>query len=188
MYKLNVILVVMLLFTNVINAQPYTLDKKVKPIELRLIDYNGEKGDTTWKGKVNFTTVTPKKDTTYFFVKGLSVYQPIYFSTTGKNKGLEITLCKDSWKKADKKGDLKNNGKWDTNFKTEGSFGIMMVTKSREPYQMFTWVGKPIRAKDIAAPFKKQDPKPTPSKPTPTKKTPSPYKWVTTATPMPAQR
>ncbi len=138
-------------------AQPYTLDKNVKPIELRLIDYNGENGDTTWKGKVNFTTVTPKKDTTYFFVKGLSVYQPIYFSTTGKNKNLEISLCKDSWKKVNQKGNLKNSEKWSTNFKTEGSFGVMMVSKTREPYQLFTWVGKAIRGKDIAAPFKKQE-------------------------------
>jgi hypothetical protein len=170
MKKLTLIIFILLYTIEISNAQPYTLDKKIKPIELRLVDYAGEKGDTTWKGKVNFTTVTPKKDTTYFYVKGLSVYQPIYFSTTGKNKGLEIKLCKDSWKNANKKGDLKTKEKWSTNFKTEGSFGIMMVTKSREPYQMFTWVGKPIRVKDIAAPFKKQELKPTTNKTTtPTK-------------------
>jgi hypothetical protein len=159
MQKLFSILFLLLLIGKSSNAQPFTLDKNVKPIELRLIDYNGENGDTTWKGKVNFTTVTPKKDTTYFYVRGLSVYQPIYFSTTGKNKNLEISLCKDSWKNANQKGSLKVNEKWSTNFKTEGSFGIMMITKSREPYQMYTWVGKAIRGKDIAAPFKKQEPK-----------------------------
>lgn len=159
MQKLFLILFLVFLLLNTSNAQPYTLDKNVKPIELRLIDYAGNKGDTTWKGKVNFTTVTPKKDTTYFFVRGLSVYQPIYFSTTGKNKNLEISLCKDSWKRANQKGNLKSNEKWSTHFKTEGSFGIMMITKTREPYQMFTWVGKPIRAKDIAAPFKKEEAK-----------------------------
>lgn len=168
--KISILVFVSFFITKLTNAQPYTLDKNVKPIELRLIDYAGEKGDTTWKGKVNFTTVTPKKDTTYFFVKGLSVYQPVYFSTTGKNKGLEISLCKDSWKRANQKGNLKNNEKWNTNFKTEGSFGIMMITKTREPYQMFTWVGKAIRGKDIAPPFKKQEVKTQKKSQTKTKK------------------
>ncbi len=170
MHKIVSILFFILLFVIKSNAQPYTLDKKVKPIELRLIEYNGEKGDTTWKGKVNFTTVTPQKDTTYFFVKGLSVYQPIYFSTTGKNKNLEIKLCKDTWKNSNQNGNLKTSDKWSANFKTEGSFGIMMITKSREPYQMFTWVGKPIRGKDIAPPFKKQEVKAEKKSKTKTKK------------------
>lgn len=140
-------------------AQPYTLDKKIKPFQLRLIAYKGELNDSTWKGQVNFTTVTPKKDTTYFFINGLSVYQPIYLKATGKKNNVKIVLCKNTWKTADQSGNLKAEGKWSTHFKTEGSFGIMVITISREPYQLFTWVGKPIRGKDIAAPFKKQEAK-----------------------------
>ncbi|MBP6430793.1 MAG: hypothetical protein KA319_03420 [Ferruginibacter sp.] len=170
MYKKTSILFCLLLLVKFSNAQPFTLDKNIKPIELRLIDYAGENGDTTWKGKVNFTTVTPKKDTTYFVVKGLSIYQPVYFATTGKNKNLEIKICKDNWKTPNQKGNLAN-GKWSVNFKTEGSFGIMMITKNREPYQMFTWAGKAIRAKDLPSPFKKQEAKVAQEKPKSSKTT-----------------
>lgn len=157
--KLLFTLAVLLYFVGLAIAQPYTLDKKIKPIQLRLIPYSGDKGDSTWKGQVNFTTVTPKKDTTYFFLNGLSVYQPVFLSATGKKNIVEIILCKNTWKSADQKGNLKTTGKWETHFKTEGSFGIMVITKTREPYQLFTWVGKPLRGKDIGAPFKKQEAK-----------------------------
>ncbi len=156
-------------------AQPYTLDKNIKPTQLRLIDYNGENGDTTWKGKVNITSVAPKKDTMYYVVKGLSMYQPVYFSTTSSNKKIEVKLCKDTWRKADQNGTLSNNGKWSTRFKTEGSFGIMVVNKEKAPYKLFTWVGKAIRAKDLPSPFKTKPVKSTkpatPAKTTKTKKT-----------------
>ncbi len=155
--KFTLTLAMLVHFIGIAIAQPYTLDKKIKPIQLRLISYNGEKGDSTWKGQVNFTTVTPKKDSTYFFVSGLSVYQPIFLSATGKKNNIQIILCKNTWKTADQTGNLKSAGKWSTRFKTEGSFGILVVTTSREPYQLFTWVGKPLRGKDIGVPFKKQE-------------------------------
>lgn len=135
-------------------AQPYTLDKNIKPTILRLIDYNGKNNDTTWKGKVNFTTLKPVKDTTYFALKGLSMYQPVYFSATSKNTKVEVRLCKNSWKKAEQSGTLVSKGKWSTRFKTEGSFGIMVVSAAKIPIQLFTWVGKPIRATDLPSPFK----------------------------------
>ncbi len=155
--KFILTLAMLLQFIGMAIAQPYTLDKKIKPIQLRLIPYNGDKGDSTWKGQVNFTTVTPKKDSTYFFVNGLSVYQPIFLSATGKKNNVQIILCKNTWKMADQTGNLKQEGKWNTQFKTEGSFGILVVTTSREPYQLFIWAGKALRGRDIGAPFKKQE-------------------------------
>ncbi|MGF2414900.1 MAG: hypothetical protein ACQUYJ_21355, partial [Ferruginibacter sp.] len=112
-------------------------------------------------GKINITTTTQNTDTAYYFVKGISMYQPVYVTVVAENSGekVDIRLCKNNWKAPNKTGTTDAKGNWNAKFKTEGSFGIMMITKSREPYQIFTWVGKTIRGKDIAAPFKKQEPK-----------------------------
>ena len=108
-------------------AQPFTLNKDLKPTELIMIPYKDKK-DTTWNGKINITTVKQTKDTMYFFVKGLSIYQPVYIGVDNNNKNqkCKISLCKDNWTNPDKTGEL-INGFWQHKFRTEGSFGIMIV-------------------------------------------------------------
>jgi hypothetical protein len=134
-------------------AQPYTMDKNIKPIELVLIDYKATGKDSVKNGKINLTSVTPKKDTMYYVVKGAGIYQPNKFTVSSKNKNVEIKICKNSWKKPDRFGTTKN-GKWTTEFKTEGSYGVMIISKQKAPYQIFVWTGKAMRAKDFFKPLK----------------------------------
>ncbi len=136
-------------------AQPFTLDKKIKPVELIWQNYKAK--DSTWNGKINISTVKQVKDTAYFFVKGLSIYQPVYvsLSTNDKKGECNIFLCKESWTKPDKRGVLKN-GYWYEAFKTEGGFGIMVVTKKKpQTYQILVWSGKELINRKLPSPFKK---------------------------------
>lgn len=149
------VLFVAIVTSSVAIAQPFTLDKKIKPVELTWLNYKAK--DSAWNGKINITSVKQVKDTLYFFVKGLSIYQPVYLSVSTKNKkgAVDIFLCKESWQKPDKKGVLEN-GYWYEKFKTEGSFGIMIVTKKKpQDYQILLWAGKEMVNRKLPSPFKK---------------------------------
>jgi hypothetical protein len=142
------------LISNEIVAQPFTLDKKIKPIELTLIPYKAK--DSIYNGKINITTVTQKEDTLYFFVKGLSMYQPTYIGVDceDKKQKTKIFLCKDNWKVVNKKGQLVD-GYWFEKFKTEGSYGIMIIkNKPTDVYNIMIWVGKEILNRKLPSPFK----------------------------------
>ena len=153
MYKYLIVSFFMFLI-NASIAQPFTLNKNIKPVELKLIPYKQK--DSTYNGKINITTVTQKEDTLYFFVRGLSMYQPTYIGFDSKDKKLQtkIFLCKDNWKIANKTGQLEN-GYWFEKFKTEGSYGIMVVkSKPTDVYNIMIWVGKEILNRKLPSPFK----------------------------------
>jgi hypothetical protein len=140
--------------TILINAQPFTLNKNIKPVELKLIPYKQK--DSAYNGKINITTVTQKEDTLYFFVKGLSMYQPTYigFDSDDKKQKTKIYLCKDNWKAPNKTGQLAD-GYWYQKFKTEGSYGIMVIkNKPIEKYNIMVWVGKEMLNRKLPSPFK----------------------------------
>ena len=164
----TILLLLTITVSIVVQAQPFTLDKNVKPTELLLIPYKNVK-DSIWNGKINVTTVKQTVDTMYFFVKGLSIYQPIYIGVDNNNKTqkCKIFLSKDNWKNPDKSGELVN-GFWQQKFKTEGSFGIMVVAnKPVQTYNITVWVGKELINRKLPSPFKtktKDTPKPTKTK------------------------
>ena len=158
----------MMLYCSAVVAQPFTLNKDLKPTELVMIPYKDKK-DTLWNGKINITTVKQTKDTMYFFVKGLSIYQPIYIGVDNNNKNqkCKISLCKNNWTTPDKTGELVN-GFWQHKFRTEGSFGIMVVAnKPVQTYNITVWAGKELINRKLPSPFKSK-PKETakPTKPT----------------------
>lgn len=152
-------------YCSAVSAQPFTLNKDLKPTELIMLPYKDKK-DTSWNGKINITTVTQTKDTMYFFVKGLSIYQPVYIGIDNdkKNQKCKIFLSKDNWKSPDKTGELVN-GFWQHKFRTEGSFGIMVVAnKPVQTYNITVWAGKELINRKLSSPFKsrpKETAKPT---------------------------
>jgi hypothetical protein len=154
---MNFIITILLSFllTQVAIAQPFSLNKNIKPIELKLVPVKLDH-DTFMNGKIVSKDFMQKSDTAYYFVKGAGIYQPAYFSYTSMNKTDEtqIFLCKNNWKKPDQVAKLKD-GKWSLLFKTEGSYGIMVVQKkSKVKYNLLAWIGNETKNISMPSPFK----------------------------------
>jgi hypothetical protein len=136
-------------------AQPFSLDERIQPTELNLVDY--KKDDTLRRGRINITEVTQNKDTSYYFIKGTSMFSPVYFGLTTKAEAgnIKINLCKDNWHQVNQNGETGEKGHWQANFKTEGDFGIMVIAdKIPADYTMITWVGNEAKDVGITDPFK----------------------------------
>ena len=143
---------------NICSAQPFNLDDRIQPTELNFIDY--KKDDTIRRGKINITEITQNKDTSYYFVKGLSMFSPVYFGLTTKAEAgnIKVSLCKDNWHKAEQTGETGDKGHWQANFKTEGDFGIMVIAdKKPADYTMITWMGNEAKDVGMPDPFKDSD-------------------------------
>jgi hypothetical protein len=135
---------ILLLFGVPALAQPFTLDPNINPTELTLVNFEPPNKPLA-KGMTNVTDVTQVADTQYFFIKGISIYSPVYFSITAKDKmeGLRVDLCKANWLAASRSGVTDANGHWEDKFKTEGDFGIRVIAKNKPAtYALVTWVGK----------------------------------------------
>ena len=154
--KLLAFTIALLLNVSIGLAQPFTLDKKIKPVELKMINYVN-KDNKDWNGKINFTEVTQNDDSAYYFVKGLSMYQPVYITVVAENALdiVTINLCKNNWKTPNKTGATNATGNWKTKFKTEGSFGVMIAKqKPSSKYKIMVWVGKEVEDLGMKSPFK----------------------------------
>jgi hypothetical protein len=141
-------------------AQPFSLDERVKPTELNLVDY--KKTDTLRKGRINITEVTQHQDTSYYFIKALSMYSPVYVGLTAKPEAgnIKINLCKDNWHAINRNGETGDKGHWQDIFKTEGDFGIMVIAdKKPADYTLVVWVGDEAKDVGITSPFKDKDSK-----------------------------
>lgn len=140
MKKIKILLVALLCVGNVA-AQPFSLDKNIKPKELVMRDY--KKGDTLMSGKICIVKIAQNKDTAYFFVKGAGIYQTVVFSMANRkpNQVLDVALCKNSWNKPDRSGRVEGKNNYIEKFRTEGSFGIRVISKQmKSEYEMVTWI------------------------------------------------
>jgi hypothetical protein len=141
------------------NAQPFNLDEKINPTELILVKNPDSTGIK--KGRVNVTEVTQVKDTMYYFVKGLSIYSPTYFSISQDETtpgDIQIRLCKENWASVDISGNTGNSLQWETNFKTEQDFGIMIIgPKKPVKYSMLVWSGDDKKTVEIPSAFTTYD-------------------------------
>lgn len=145
-----------LLSGGLLRAQPFTLDN-ITPTELLLVEYKKE--DTLRRGMINVTTVTQVKDTAWYFVKGLSMFSPVYFGLTAPegNGNIRVQLCKDNWKTANRSGETGEKRHYQEQFKTEGDFGIMVIAEQKPAnYTMITWTGKEAKEVGITSPFKEE--------------------------------
>jgi len=126
-------------------AQPFTLDEKIKPTELTLADYKSDDGRAN--GRIVQSIFTQTEPVQYFFVKGISIYSPDYVGITAADRaaGIQMSLHKEIWDQAHRQGHTDAEGHWETTFKTSGDFGIK-VTPDKLPatYSLIVWVGKEI--------------------------------------------
>lgn len=137
------IIVWLLLFSSFSKAQPFTLDPKIKPVELKLYNFNPAK-EPKAKGRISITEVTQSEDTLYYFVRGASIYSPVYvaFQTKDASSAIDISLHKMNWNHANRTGTTDPKGHWEDKFKTENDFGIRVTAKSKPvEYAVIVWVG-----------------------------------------------
>ena len=137
-------------------AQPFTLDKKFKPVQLKLQKYNPA-NEPKAKGRISISQTTQTDDTTFYFVKGASIYSPVYFGiqTNDPSNRVDVSLHKLSWRKAESSGTTDANGHWEQQFKTENDFAIRVIAKEKPvAYSMMVWVGDEAKM-ELPTVFKK---------------------------------
>jgi hypothetical protein len=160
--KKNVFVFVLSIFffllQNTCIGQPFSLDERVQPTQLNLVDF--KKTDTVQKGRINMTEVTQNNDTAYYFVKDISMFSPVYFGlTTNAEAGnIRVNLCKDNWHQVNQNGETGDKGHWQANFKTEGDFGIMVIVEKKPAdYSIIVWVGDEAKDVGISSPFREDE-------------------------------
>ena len=143
--------------STVLMAQPFTLDKKFKPVQLKLNKYDPP-NEPKAKGRISITEVIQKEDTLFYFVKGTSIYSPIYVglqSGDSTSSTIEVSLHKLSWKRAERSGTTDATGHWEQQFKTENDFGIRVIVKDKPTaYSLMVWVGDEVKM-ELPTVFKK---------------------------------
>lgn len=139
-------------------AQPFNLEERIVPKELTFEEYKKEGADKP-NGRISFNKITQDSDTSYYFIKGLSMYSPTYFSlnSTDPKADIKINLCKENWHTFHQTGDVNGKGIWKTNFKTEGDFGIMVIAKKKPAhYVLMVWTGNEMNV-ELPSVFKNAD-------------------------------
>ena len=140
------------------SAQPFNLDDKISPVELNFEEYKKEGADKP-KGRISMNILTQENDTSYYFIKGLSMYSPTYFSlnSTDPAVDIKINLCKENWNTFHHQGEVKGKGIYKNNFKTEGDFGIMVIAnKKPAKYVLLVWTGDEMKI-EMPSVFKSGD-------------------------------
>lgn len=140
-----------------LSAQPFTLDD-IQPVELNFTKYKKE-GEEKAKGRISINDLTQDKDTAYYFIKGLNMYAATYFSINSReaDADIKVNLCKENWKKFHRSGEIKGRSLWKSDFKTEGDFGIMVVTNKKPTrYALLVWTGDEMKL-DMPSVFKNAD-------------------------------
>src|SRR5438445_8065151 len=126
-------------------AQPFTLDAKIKPTEIKLAPYRP--GDGKADGRVYGAVVTQTQEAQYFFLQGISIYSPSYVAIAADDRStpIQVSLHKETWDQPNLRGQTDAAGHWDAKFKTSGDFGIRVVP-GRLPasYAILVWVGNEI--------------------------------------------
>lgn len=133
---------ILVLFAIVQSVAQFTLDKKINPQELKMVDY--KKGDKLMSGKICIAKITQQQDTAYFNVKGAGIYQPVVVTISNRkpNQKLAVAFCKNNWNKPERNGTVDDKKPYTEKFKTEGSFGIRVISKQLKPnYQIVVWIG-----------------------------------------------
>jgi hypothetical protein len=136
-------------------AQPFNLDDRIVPVELNFEEYRKEGADKP-NGRISFNKLTQDNDTSYYFIKGLSMYSPTYFSLNSTDPGadIKVNLCKENWHTFHHKGEIKGKGIYKNNFKTEGDFGIMVIANKKPAhYALMVWTGDEMKI-DMPSVFK----------------------------------
>jgi hypothetical protein len=128
------------------NAQPYTLDKEIKPVKLELRDdkkYEGAKGIAT-------NASIEGDETNYFYVKGHDLFQfiDVYIFSNYGDPALKATLVKDNWKENYETQNTRSSENGIINFKlrTYGDFGFKITAPNGEKinYTIIVYATEPV--------------------------------------------
>ncbi|WP_228235862.1 hypothetical protein [Allomuricauda sp. M10] len=136
-------------------AQPYTLDKKLTPIELKL-QKDTRKGHEEEKGIVFYN----KMDSlvTYHYVTGHGMFQMVDVLVSSiDGEPLKVTLVKDNWEDVQEQQSTSSSSDDIVNFKVRsyGSFGVKVEAKEEGAlYNITVLASKPIKAY-LGSPFRK---------------------------------
>ena len=139
-------------------AQPFNLDDRIAPVELNFEEYKKE-GAVKPNGRISINKLSQENDTSYYFIKGLSMYSPTYFSLNSADPAtdIKVNLCKENWKTFHHQGQVKGKGIYKNNFKTEGDFGIMVIANKKPVrYVLLVWTGDEMKI-DMPSVFKNGD-------------------------------
>jgi hypothetical protein len=139
-------------------AQPFNLDDRITPVELNFEEYKKDGADKP-KGRISMNQLSQENDTAYYFIKGLSMYSPTYFSlnSTDPAADIKVNLCKENWHTFHQTGSVKGKNIWKSNFKTEGDFGIMVIANNKPAhYVLLVWTGDEMKI-DMPSVFKPAD-------------------------------
>lgn len=113
-------------------SQPFTLNDKIKPIELKLQE-DTRKGH---EGELFIATISYVDTTKYYYVSGHSMFQDIdvIVANFNKSKPLEVELANNSWGDVVKKQSTAKakNGIINFKVKTFNKFGIKVVSPTSE--------------------------------------------------------
>lgn len=139
-------------------AQPFSLDDRIAPRELNFEAFKKE-GAEKANGRISMNQLTQDADTAYYFIRGLSMYSPTYFSLNSSDPSadIKVLLCKENWKTFHHTGEVKGKAIYKNNFKTEGDFGIMVVANKKPAnYVLMVWTGDEIKV-ELPTVFKGAD-------------------------------
>lgn len=134
---------VLLLSMITLQAQPFTLDPAIQPVDLALHPF-APKDKPVQKGRISLTKVNQVKDTLFYVVQGASIFSPVYVGVNSFDPANKVTIqvSKMNWKNADRRGTTDEKGHWHATFKTENDFGIMVIPeKKTTKYTLMVWVG-----------------------------------------------
>ena len=152
-YRLPGLVIVAALLATRVAAQPFTLDDKIKPTELKLAPYRA--GDPKADGRVYGDVIAQTAPTQYFFVQGLSIFSPSYVGVAEEDatSPISVEVAKETWEQPHLKGQTGASGRWDAKFRTSGDFGIK-VTADHVPvrYAVVVWSGNEVNA-PMPSPF-----------------------------------
>lgn len=157
-YKNQLMLVLLFFSALQVKAQPFNLDENVKPVELKFEEYK-KQGEEKAKGRISVNTLTQDQDTAYYFIQGLNMYAPTYFSLNSNQPDADIAikLCKENWKTFHRSGEVKGKSLWKSDFKTEGDFGIMVIANKKPvTYVLMVWTGDELKV-EMPSVFKPAD-------------------------------
>lgn len=109
-------------------------------------------------GKISISKIKQQKqDTAYFFVKGAGIYQTVVVTIANRKskQKLDIALCKNSWNKPDRSGIVEDKKDYTERFRTEGSFGIRVISKqTNNDYQIVVWISDEPKKIKMPSAFK----------------------------------
>ncbi len=149
--KQLILFVLPLFFSTLLVAQPFSLDKKIKPVKLQL------KEQKDWKGAKAIAakgTLTSQGD--YYYVKGASMFQPIDIFLVGDDgKKIKMEVVKNNWKDVNTRASTNDAADEIANIKirTYGDFGIrVFADEEGGNYQLVVYASPDIKHA-LASPF-----------------------------------